>query len=210
MIPDTDAVAQAVSRTTALAGMLALVISGLVPTAVLAADPIVAPNITSSAPSTNIAVSGTTATVTTTNIRNDVAFNTFDQFQIGAGTTANVIQPGSTSALVNIINGGKSTIDGVLNAQIDTGGVAQIGGNHFYVNPDGFVVGASGVINAGDLTLSTPTAGFQQLLQNQAEGTNVNATATLFAGTEDLSPTGTIEVMGQINARRLALRSGAR
>tara|TARA_R110002124_G_scaffold225052_2_gene390367 strand:+ start:1377 stop:21518 length:20142 start_codon:yes stop_codon:yes gene_type:complete len=190
--------------------MLALVVTGLVPTAVLAADPIVTPNITTSAPGTNIAVSGTTATVTTTNIRNDVAFNTFDQFQIGAGTTANVIQPGSTSALVNIINGGKSTIDGVLNAQIDTGGAAQIGGNHFYVNPDGFVVGASGVINAGDLTLSTPTSGFQQLLQRQAEGANVAATATLFAGTEDLSPTGTIEVMGQINARRLALRSGAR
>ncbi|QPZ92089.1 leukotoxin LktA family filamentous adhesin [Thioclava electrotropha] len=164
--------------------------------------------------STNVTTSGTTTNVTAGTIQNGTAFNTFSQFNVNAGTTVNVYQPVNTGALVNIVNGGQSAINGTLNAGLGAPGAAPVatGSNVFFVNSDGFVVSSTGTINAGQLTMSAPTPGFVNDLTNEAKG-NFTAsvdtpTAQLFAGSEPLSDGGQITVDGQINATRLALRSG--
>ncbi|WP_417809543.1 leukotoxin LktA family filamentous adhesin [Thioclava sp.] len=164
--------------------------------------------------STNVATSGSTTNVTAGTIQNGTAFNTFSQFNVNAGTTVNVYQPVNTGALVNIVNGGQSTIAGTLNAGLGAPGAAPVatGSNVFFVNSDGFVVSSTGTINAGQLTLSAPTPGFVNDLMDEAQGnftaTVDTPTAQLFAGAEPLSDSGQITVDGQINATRLALRSG--
>ncbi|MGB2200131.1 MAG: leukotoxin LktA family filamentous adhesin [Pseudooceanicola atlanticus] len=167
-------------------------------------------DVVSGAATTNVAQGTNSATVTTTNIRGTTAYNEFSSFNIGTGQTVDVIQPKGSDALVNIINGGLSRIDGTLNAKFENNSGIKVGGNHYYVNRDGFVVGAAGVINAGALTLSTPTDTVQDNLLDEARNGGSSTTAKLFAGQEGLNGDAGIEIYGQVNARRLDLRAGAR
>ncbi len=160
-------------------------------------------------PETTVAIGGTTSDVTTSNIRGGVAFNQFSQFNVNAGNTVNLYQPITATALVNIISGGTSTIAGTLNAHLGSPGLSTIGGNVYLLNSDGFVVSSTGVINAGQLTLSTPSSGFMDQLRDEANGIG-SASHILFAGNEPLSATGEIDIQGRINANRLDMRAGAR
>ncbi|SHM06845.1 haemagglutination activity domain-containing protein [Roseovarius litoreus] len=160
-------------------------------------------------PDTTVATAGLVSDVTTSNIRGGVAFNQFSQFNVNAGNTVNLYQPLGTTALVNIISGGTSTIAGTLNARLGSPAASTIGGNTYLLNSDGFVVSSTGVINAGQLTLSTPTSGFMDQLRNEANGIG-SVSNILFAGNEPLSATGEIDIQGRINATRLDMRAGAR
>jgi filamentous hemagglutinin family protein len=160
-------------------------------------------------PDTSVATAGTITDVTTSNIRGGVAFNQFSQFNVNFGNTVNLYQPATATALVNIISGGTSTIAGTLNARLGSPGLSTIGGNVYLLNSDGFIVSSTGVINAGQLTLSTPTTDFMDQLRNEANGTG-SASNILFAGNEPLSATGQIDIQGRINASRLDMRAGAR
>ncbi|EDM69698.1 surface repeat protein, putative [Roseobacter sp. AzwK-3b] len=160
-------------------------------------------------PDTTVATAGLVSDVTTSNIRGGVAFNQFSQFNVNLGNTVNLYQPLGATALVNIISGGTSTIAGTLNARLGSPGASIIGGNTYLLNSDGFVVSSTGVINAGKLTLSTPTSGFMDQLRNEANGIG-SASNILFAGNEPLSATGQIDIQGRINATRLDMRAGAR
>ncbi len=162
---------------------------------------------------TTVSGTPTAVTVETSNIRGGTAYNQFSQFDVASGTTVDLYQPVTASALVNIIrSGGPSTIAGTVNAQLGVPGASVIGGNVYFVNSDGFVVTSSGVMNAGHLTLSTPSSGFVDDLTAEANGDPVlgNPTATLFAGGEPLSANGEINLQGQINATRLDMRAGLR
>lgn len=159
------------------------------------------------------AITGQT-NVTTSNLQNSTAFNQFDAFDVGVADTVNLYQPLGANKLINIISGGASTIDGTVNAYRVLNGNTDFGGDVYFVNSDGFVVGASGVINAGHLTLSTPTAGFMSDLITEANGGVAVAldapTAKLFAGEEPLNPAGVIDIQGDIFATRLDMRAGLR
>ncbi|SIN90038.1 leukotoxin LktA family filamentous adhesin [Vannielia litorea] len=168
-----------------------------------------------------VAGSGTTVsapsgavTVETSNVRSGTAYNQFESFNVGASTTVDLYQPVNATALVNIIRsgGGPSQIDGTVNARWGLPGASVIGGNVYFVNADGFVVSSSGVINAGHLTLTTPTTGFVDDLTAEANGNVVigSPTQTLFAGGEPLNPSAEIEMLGEINASRLDMRAGLR
>jgi len=165
--------------------------------------------VVSAVPETIVATAGTTSNVTTSNVRGGVAFNQFSQFNVNAGNTVNLFQPAGASALVNLISGGTSTIAGTLNTRLGSPSGSLPGGNVYLLNSDGFIVSSTGVINAGNLTLSTPTAGFMDQLRNEAAGIG-SVSNILFAGNEPLSPNGEIHVHGQINANRLDMRAGAR
>jgi len=162
---------------------------------------------------TTVTTAGTVSDVTTTNIRNGVAFNDFSSFNVNAGTTVNLYRPPTSSALVNLISnaGGPSTIAGTVNIGADFGsGFTTSGsGPAYLLNSDGFMVTSTGVINAGQLTLSTPTGAFMTQLRNEASG-GPAVSGTLFAGAEPLSNTGVIEMHGQINANRVDMRAGQR
>ena len=155
---------------------------------------------------TSIVTDGRTATtvigngtvnITTGTIRGSNAFNSFSRFDVGSGDTVNLQLPGSTTHLLNLINDSRySNINGIVNSYRN----GNIGGNVFFLNPHGVVVGAQGQLNVGSLTLSTPTAGFMDRLISPGGLIDDQATAQVLAGQMPLSPSGLIRVEGRINA----------
>ncbi len=91
----------------------------------------------------NIAVNGSTTNVTTLTDRTVI---NWQGFSIPQGNTANFLQPGASSAVLNrvITPNNPSAIFGTLNSN----------GNVLLINPSGILVGASGVINTNGFTAS--------------------------------------------------------
>ena len=93
---------------------------------------------------------------------NDVALNVFKQFDVGANDIANMYfkeKDGNVEAsnLVNMV-GSRININGTVNAIHNK----KIGGNLYFLSSDGIAVGAGGVVNAGTLTLMTPSDRFMK------------------------------------------------
>ena len=192
---------------------LAATLLGSVSVAAVLGLPAMAQVVATGGSGTNVSSPTGAVSVETSNVRGGTAYNQFDQFDVGSGDTVDLYQPGGTDALVNIIrSGGSSTIAGTVNGRLGSPGASIIGGNVYFVNADGFVVTSSGVINAGHVTLTTPTSGFVDDLTAEANGNVVagNPTQTLFAGGEPLSANGEIDIQGEINATRLDMRAGLR
>ncbi|MEL6645417.1 MAG: leukotoxin LktA family filamentous adhesin [Pseudomonadota bacterium] len=170
----------------------------------------ITPGVTSSFTQNGVGVVETGTQVTTGTIRNNVGFNAFSEFNVDAGENVHMVQPTGTDALVNLVTaGGASQINGQVSFLKDN---TTAGSRVFFVNSDGFIVGATGAINAGNLTLSTPTAGQMAGLIAEADGSDAGTAnyAALYNGTEDLNASANIEIYGQINAERLELRAGGR
>jgi filamentous hemagglutinin family protein len=155
---------------------------------------------------TSVVTNGLITDVTTGTIRAGNAFNSFSQLSVRQLETVILHQPTNSNALINVVIGSQTNIEGTLNTLKN----GAVGGNVFIVNPDGVMVSSGGVINAGALTISTATSSFANRLLDAASGADQSAVSTLFAGLEPLSATGSIDIYGEINARRLELRSGAR
>lgn len=145
---------------------------------------------------TVVQTQGAVTTVSTGTVRGANAFNSFQTFSVGAGTTANLVLPGGTSNLINLVRDQRTTIAGVLNA-IKEG---QIGGNVYFANANGFLISASGVVNVGSLTLSTPTASFVQGFFTGVNNPNDAAVGQLLGGTAPRNVDGSIDIQGTVNA----------
>jgi hypothetical protein len=147
---------------------------------------------------TNVAVSGTTTTITTQTISGGAGYNSFSRFEQGAGTTVNLHLPQNTGVLVNIVRDGPVVIDGILNSYRN----GRIGGHVYFSDSAGFTVGPNGVINTGQLTVNTPTRDFLERVIGP-NGVVDEALATrLKANDVPVSPDGRISIDGTINARR--------
>jgi filamentous hemagglutinin family protein len=145
---------------------------------------------------TTVSTAGNVTGVTTSTTRGVNAYNSFSTFNVGAGSTANLFLPSGTTNLLNLVNGSAATINGILNS-IKNG---QVGGNVFFIDPFGLVVGKTGAINVGALTVATPTPQFMTSFFD-ASGNIVDATTTaVFSGNIPLSSDGLISVYGRINA----------
>jgi filamentous hemagglutinin family protein len=145
---------------------------------------------------TQVAVSGSVTDITTQTIRGANAYNSFSKFNVDSGYTVNLHLPGQTSNLLNLVHGERSYINGLVNAYKN----GQIGGNVFFFNPHGAVVGSQGVLNVGSLTLAAPTSGFMDQLVASSGAISDAATAMALAGQVPLSQTGLVLVKGRINA----------
>lgn len=103
--------------------------------------------------------------------------------------------------LVNFVNS-HIDINGTVNAVKNN----KIGGNLYFLSKDGMAVGSSGVINTGALHVMTPTAAQMTAMQNVlSAGTNDAQKAQLellrnSPAQIPLNPSGTITVLGKINA----------
>ena len=109
---------------------------------------------------------------------NDVALNVFKQFDVGANDIANMYfkeKDGNVEAsnLVNMV-GSRININGTVNAIHNK----KIGGNLYFLSSDGIVVGAGGVVNAGTLTLMTPSDRFMKTAMAAAGTDGVLTDAT--------------------------------
>ena len=109
---------------------------------------------------------------------NDVALNVFKQFDVGANDIANMYfkeKNGNLEAsnLVNMV-GSRININGTVNAIHNN----KIGGNLYFLSSDGIAVGAGGVVNAGTLTLMTPSDRFMKTAMAAAGTDGVLTDAT--------------------------------
>jgi filamentous hemagglutinin family protein len=147
---------------------------------------------------TNVAVSGSTTTITTKTISGSAGYNSFSRFEQGAGSTVNMHLPQGTGALVNIVRDGPVVINGILNSYRN----GQIGGHVYFSDSAGFTVGPSGVINTGRLTVNTPTREFLDQVIGPDGSINETMAARLRANDVPISPDGKIAIDGTINARR--------
>src|SRR5690606_26518070 len=133
--------------------------------------------------------------------------NSFRTFDVGAGATVNLHLPSGAGSLVNIVTGGRrSFIDGTVHAPRE----GRIGGNVYFLNPDGIVVGPDGVINAGALALLTPTREFVDgFFAGGAAGTAA-AVSRVLDGAVPVDPAGLISVRGQVRtAGDVDVRAGS-
>ena len=145
---------------------------------------------------TSLSVQGAVTDVTTRTVHGKSGFNSFHRFNIGNGQTVNLHLPQGTANLLNLVQGERSQLDGVLNAYKD----GRIGGNVFFLNPLGVVVGAGGTLNVGNLTLATPTQPFMSRLMDGAGAIDGAALEDTLAGRIPLSDSGLVRVAGRIIA----------
>ena len=138
-------------------------------------------------------------------VNNNTAVNRFQDFKIDAGDIANMyFQTGQNQKwadnLVNFVNT-RIDVHGTLNAIKEN----KIGGNLFFLSPEGMAVGKSGVINVGSLYVMTPAKvsldaytyhGLSDLIETHTEDA-LNRMMTLNI---PVNSSGTISVLGKINS----------
>ncbi len=145
---------------------------------------------------TQLSVNGAVTNITTQTVRGSNAFNSFSRFDVDQAATVNLHLPGGAANLLNLVTDHRSYINGLVNTYKN----GAIGGNVFFFNPLGIVVGQSGVINTGSLTLASPTPGFMSQLMDPLGTISDAVTQQSLNGQVPLSSSGLISVQGQINA----------
>ncbi|RZL64885.1 MAG: leukotoxin LktA family filamentous adhesin [Variovorax sp.] len=149
---------------------------------------------------------GNVVDIRTTTVNGANAFNSFSTFGVQQGVTANMYLPAGTANLINIVRDGRTDINGVLNSIKDGG----IGGNVWFANPYGLVVGINGVVNVGSLNVSTPTVSFVQSFFGPGGTPNTASVQQLLNGTAPISGNGVISILGRVNAiNGVTLSAGA-
>jgi filamentous hemagglutinin family protein len=144
---------------------------------------------------TNLAIHNNVTDVTTGTILGKNALNSFSKFDVYQGNVVNLHVPGGASNLLNLVHDQTSHINGLLNS-IQNG---KIGGNIFFLNPHGFVVSPTGVVNVGSFTVSTPTQDFMNGFFDSPGTPNPASLSSALDGTLPISPTGLISIQGRVN-----------
>ncbi len=147
---------------------------------------------------TTVTTNGNITGVTTGTVLGSNGYNSFRTFNVDQGYTVNLVLPAGADNLLNLVNGERSTIDGVLNSIKD----GQIGGNVYFINPYGVVIGSNGVVNVGSLVAVAPTKAFMEAFFNGVGDPSAASTAAVLNGMVPLSSDGLIVVRGKINALR--------
>ena len=161
-------------------------------------------------PATNITVKGESAPVAANNngiyevyaqyVSGDLGVNRFDKFVLANGDRADMFfnqqgQNNYANTLVNMVNS-QVNINGVLNA-VQNG---QIGGNLYFLSPDGIVVGSQGVINAGSFTgMVVQKDAFAEFFEGEENKKRGSGGQFTIDDITKLPTSGTINVSGHIN-----------
>ncbi|WP_036376515.1 leukotoxin LktA family filamentous adhesin [Mitsuokella jalaludinii] len=143
-------------------------------------------------------------------LHGDIAINEFAKFQLDANDIANLYfhKQGETINAGNLLNFVNTRID--INGTVNAIRNGTIGGNLFFLSPEGMAVGKSGVINTGALYVMAPAT---TSLPGESNYGSLKGVFDKGAATEDhlnaikngsplipLNPSGTISVLGKINA----------
>ena len=170
----------------------------------------------------NVKTDGNVTKVWAGSVTGDVGVNVFKEYKLDAGKIANMYfnEMGKSNYVNNLVNFVNGRID--INGTVNAIRANQIGGNLFFLSKDGMAVGAGGVINAGSLTVMTPTAKYLQdigLAEKDGSGAAdgeqlviadaaVDTFKKVFVASQwknvselniPMNPSGTITVQGQIN-----------
>ena len=114
-----------------------------------------------------------TVNITTDSYGGNNALNDFGRFNVAAGDKVNLILPKDVQNLLNFVHDGRTVINGDLYSKLASGAV---GGNVWLLNPSGVLVGGTGSVNVGSLTIETPTTkAMDQLLYSMMGTPNISA-----------------------------------
>ncbi|WP_036138968.1 leukotoxin LktA family filamentous adhesin [Luteibacter sp. 9135] len=115
---------------------------------------------------TQVAANGATIDVTTVraNGSTTTAFNSFRDFNVGQGDTVNLHLPTGANNLVNLVDS-QAIVNGTVNGMVGTTSGA---GRVFFADANGMVVGATGAINVGALSIATPSQASMDALSGEA------------------------------------------
>ncbi|MBX3530644.1 MAG: leukotoxin LktA family filamentous adhesin [Rhizobiaceae bacterium] len=144
---------------------------------------------------TSLTVDGATTDVTTGTMAGGNAYNSFSRFEVGGNSTVNLHVPVDAGHLINIVRDAPVVVDGTLNAMRD----GRIGGNVVFADPYGFIVNKNGVVNAGSLTVVTPTRDFLEQTIDRAGRIDTALGARIIDGDVPISPDGSIVIRGKVN-----------
>ncbi|HYW04431.1 MAG TPA: leukotoxin LktA family filamentous adhesin [Gammaproteobacteria bacterium] len=189
----SERAAPPVQRLTPITAAVVAVLGTGGPGVAMAAGNVITPN---GRTATRLSVRGSVTDITTGTLHGANAFNAFSQFREAGGNTVNLRLPQGARNLVNLVYGGQTVINGVLNAYRN----GSIGGNVTFADPEGLVVGSAGVVNVGSLTVSTPTKAFMNRMLDAGGHFDNTALTRFFDGNAPVSPDGRIDIAGQINA----------
>jgi filamentous hemagglutinin family protein len=138
--------------------------------------------------------------VTTGTVTGNNAINAFTRFDVADGNTVNLRLPSGAINLINLVNDSKaSEVYGIVNSLTAAG---NIGGNVYFLNPNGMIIGATGVFNVGSLTIQAPTQAVMDSFFSpfyDQDGIINN----ILEGKIAIGKAGVITVHGKINAMNL-------
>ena len=166
-------------------------------------------------------------------VGNETAINRFESFDVAPNNIANLYfkteeNGREADALLNFVQN-RINVAGTVNALKDN----QIGGDLYFISPEGMVLSSTGVINAGKLVVATPTEDYLEHMKAYKDnkkdfdffniaalfdrGVNIfNATpeqinkiinsapADKLVGNMPINSSGTIAIEGTINVARMA------
>ncbi|WP_158589118.1 leukotoxin LktA family filamentous adhesin [Alginatibacterium sediminis] len=145
---------------------------------------------------TQLSINGQVTDITTSTVKGNSAYNSFSKFNVETANTVNLHVPQQSQNLINVVRDQRSQIDGTLNAYKS----GKIGGNVYFFNPNGVVVGEQGQINVGSLTIASPTTAYVDDLIDGAGNISDSHAQQALDGTYPISESGLIRVKGKINA----------
>ena len=126
---------------------------------------------------------------------NNHEINVFDNFVVGENHTINLQMADSADKLVNIVRGSSvPEVHGILNSYQN----GSLGGDVVFASSAGFLIGETGIVNVGKLTLKTPS---EEDMLGLFSGGNVTEAqlSNLLANEYSISPTGTVTIQGKLN-----------
>ncbi|OAB55102.1 hypothetical protein AY599_24670 [Leptolyngbya valderiana BDU 20041] len=153
---------------------------------------------------TSVTVSGSVTDIRTSTVTAGHGVNTFSNFSVGAGHTANLHVPSGAAGTVNIVDGPRSVLNGAVRSV--QGGA--VGGDLYFANSNGVVVGPNGSVQAGTVGLSTPSRDFVDTLFGPDGAPREGHVGALVDGT---APQGDADIVidGRVTgSERVRLRAG--
>ena len=138
-------------------------------------------------------------------VKGETGIRQYENFNLTKGDIANLIfklGPENIEKFVNLVDN-QININGILNTMRDN---QFYNGHVVFVSPNGMVVGASGVLNIGSLSVLTPSqASYNNFIQGGYNGDLAN----LEKGTSDIKVNGKIIAQENINliGRDIAINS---
>ncbi|MBO6289355.1 MAG: leukotoxin LktA family filamentous adhesin, partial [Alphaproteobacteria bacterium] len=142
--------------------------------------------------------------ISTSTTSGDIGINTFGKFNISEGDIANLNLSAQQNKLANLVfDSSASQINGIVNSYKN----GQIGGDVLFANPNGFVVGKTGVFNVGSLTLMTPTEDTMKKVfkDNAVVEDNLNALVSFNMGGTDYLLLGGEETDIELNPAEISI-----
>lgn len=134
-------------------------------------------------------------------INGEVGYRQYNDFTVGKGDVANLIfkyqNTKDINTFINLVQNGVN-VNGILNTMRDGN---FYNGHAVFISPNGLTVGASGVLNVGSLSVTTPTTdAYNKLLTEYAAGNyeNINNVSHLL---NKETNAGTISIDGKVFAR---------